>query len=194
MASQPVEGVWTLVRSWHAGATLPYEVIAVLSSTLTTAVIGWHLLSKDAQGARGAMRPTSALFATLLAGSAVLSYAYAKTDVMSAAGVLYALVTYEALQRLLARSTEWPRPILSAACVAVLGVSLLWAVRTAGLQYQLERAAFGARTEWVREGGFVIDAHTNTAVASSLRRQALTRVHTNPYLLPPSAARIWGEP
>ena len=36
----------------------------------------------------------------MLAGSAVLSYAYAKSEIMSAAGVFYALVVYLAVREL----------------------------------------------------------------------------------------------
>jgi hypothetical protein len=64
-----------------------------------------------------------------------------------------------------------------------------------GLQYRLQRGAFEARSEWVLR----MPPYSEAPVVSGaqlmlhLRDEALHRGRTNPYLLWPPLARLWGE-
>jgi hypothetical protein len=132
-----------------------------------------------------------------LGGSAVLSYAYAKSEIMSAAGVFYALVVYLAAAEFLRVARTATRASLRIPVVlAVLLVSSAWAFRAAGLQYRLQRGAFDARSEWVLR---MPPYHDPPVPASDIRLtprlqdEALHRGRTNPYLLWPRYSRLWGE-
>ncbi|HKC39509.1 MAG TPA: hypothetical protein VKC15_08235, partial [Gemmatimonadales bacterium] len=125
------------------------------------------------------------------------SYAYAKSEIMSAAGVFYALVTYLAVRELAEVLITKTRPSMRATVVlAVLFVSTAWGWRAMGLQYRLQRGAFEARSEWVLR----MPPYSNPPIPSSAARltprlldEALHRGRTNPYLLWPPYARLWGE-
>jgi hypothetical protein len=80
--------------------------------------------------------------------------------------------------------------------VLVLFVSTAWGWRAMGLQYRLQRGAFEARSEWVLR----MPPYSNPPVPSSAARltprlldEALHRGRTNPFLLWPPYARLWGE-
>ena len=134
----------------------------------------------------------------VLGGSAVLSYAYAKSEIMSAAGVFYALVAYLALREAIAVlvSLELTAVRRTVIFLAVLLVSSAWAWRAVGLQYRLQRGAFEARSEWVLR---MPPYHDPPVPASDVRLtprmqdEALHRGRTNPFLLWPRYARLWGE-
>jgi len=134
----------------------------------------------------------------VLAGSALLSYAYAKSEIMSAAGVFYALVVYYATREFIEvlpyhAGSGFSRTI---AIVAVLFVTSAWGWRAIGLQYRLQRGAFEARSEWVLRMPPYSSPPVPAAdmrVTPRLQDEALHRGRTNPYLLWPWYARLWGE-
>ena len=79
---------------------------------------------------------------------------------------------------------------------AILLVSTAWAWRAMGLQYRLQRGAFEARSEWVLR----MPPYSDPPVPASQARltpkmldEALHRGRTNPFLLWPPYARLWGE-
>src|SRR5688572_1992715 len=129
--SQPEMGQWTIVEAWRDGEVPPVFWVSVSTSLATTALIGWYLLTRGSTGMRRWREPVPFVFLALLASNAVLSYAYAKTEVVSLAGAFYALVAFLAmadlLQRPLARSPA--RTLLVAACLAALASG--WALRSA---------------------------------------------------------------
>ena len=80
--------------------------------------------------------------------------------------------------------------------VLIMLVSSAWAWRATGLQYRLQRGAFEARSEWILRlppygNPPVPDAEAR--LTARLRDEALHRGRTNPYLLWPPYARLWGE-
>jgi hypothetical protein len=173
----------------------------------------------------------------VLAGTAVLSYAYAKSEIMSAAGVFYALVVYFAVRELgevLVRLKPDPTPRVRSAfsnpvgsafsnpvgsafsnpvgsafsnpvgsafrrtivIVLVLFVGTAGAWRAMGLPDRLQRGALEARSEWVlRMPPFSPPAvqPSDARLTPRLLDEALHRGRTNPFLLWPPYARLWGE-
>ena len=134
---------------------------------------------------------------TVLVGSAILSYAYAKSEIMSAAGVFYTLVVYLAVRELAEVFITKTRPSLRVVVVlAIAFVSTAWAWRAMGLQYRLQRGAFEARSEWVLRMPPYSPPPVQPAAARLTPRlldEALHRGRTNPFLLWPPYARLWGE-
>src|SRR5213075_3290579 len=121
--SQPVAGQWTAFQPWDPVAPPLFFLNDIGTSLAATGIIVWYM-ARLRQSGRSATRRASAgwtdryavcpggqarrhwrdpaalvMLATLV-GSAVLSYAYAKSEIMSAAGVFYALVVYFAVREL----------------------------------------------------------------------------------------------
>src|SRR5262249_52889017 len=121
------------------------------TSLVATAAVVWYLWRRrPPDGRRHWREPAPLAMVAVLVGSAVLSYAYAKSEIMSAAGVFYALVVYFAVRELAEVMITKTRPSFRVVVVlAIAFVSTAWAWRAMGLQYRLQRGAFEARSEWV---------------------------------------------
>jgi hypothetical protein len=196
--SQPIAGQWTAVGALKAGDFQQlFYLNDICTSLVATALAVWYMSTRGANGRRRWRDPIPLTSLAVLAGSAALSYAYAKSEIMSAAGVFYALVVFlavaELARRLAAGTSESLRlPVL----VIVLCISSAWAFRAVGLEYRLQRGAFDARSEWVLRMPPYHDPpvpETDARLTLRLRDEALYRGRTNPYLLWPRFGRLWGE-
>ena len=212
--SQPIAGQWTAFQPWDPAAPPLFFLNDIGTSLVATAIVAWYMARRrPPDGRRRWLDPAPLVMLATLAGSAVLSYAYAKSEIMSTAGVFYALVVYLAVRELAERVVRLPEvrlqpdtidssdSVVSAfrrtiIIVAVLFVSSAWAWRAMGLQYRLQRGAFEARSEWVLR----MPPYNNPPIPASEARltpklldEALHRGRTNPYLLWPPYARLWGE-
>lgn len=197
--SQPIAGQWTAFQTWDAQAPPLFYLNDIGTSLVATGVIVWYMARRRPPDGRRRWRgPAPLVMLAVLGGSAVLSYAYAKSEIMSTAGVFYALVVYFAARELIEVISYRVTSGLSATLllVAILFVSSAWAWRAIGLQYRLQRGAFDARSEWVLR----MPPYNNPPVPLAQMRlsprmqdEALHRGRTNPYLLWPWYARLWGE-
>ncbi len=204
--SQPIAGQWTALAAWDPQAPPLFFLNDIGTSLVATAVVVWYLWRRrPPDGQRHWREPAPLAMFAVLVGSAVLSYAYAKSEIMSAAGVFYALVVYLAVRELtevLVRLKPDPTNQVGSAfrrtivLVLVLFVSTAWAWRAMGLQYRLQRGAFEARSEWVLRLPPFSPPPIPPAEARLTPRlldEALHRGRTNPFLLWPPYARLWGE-
>jgi hypothetical protein len=222
LLSQPVAGQWTAFAPWDPAAPPLFFLNDIGTSLVATTLIGWYFARRRPPDGRRRWRdpvPLSMLAALL--GSAVLSYAYAKSEIMSTAGVFYALVVYFAVRELIEvlsvrlraeptgvfpglRAADHLRHESSvgsafrriAVLIIVLVISTAWAWRAMGLQYRLQRGAFEARSEWVlRMPPFSQPpvSPDDARLTPRLLDEALHRGRTNPFLLWPPYARLWGE-
>jgi hypothetical protein len=204
--SQPIAGQWTALAAWDPQAPPFFFLNDIGTSLVATAVVVWYVWRRrPLDGRRHWREPAPLVMVAVLVGSAVLSYAYAKSEIMSAAGVFYALVVYLAVRELaevLVRLKPDPtNPVGSAfrrtvVLLLVLFVSTAWAWRAMGLQYRLQRGAFEARSEWVlRLPPFSPPPipPADARLTPRLLDEALHRGRTNPFLLWPPYARLWGE-
>jgi hypothetical protein len=196
--SQPIAGQWTAFAPWDPEAPPLFFLNDIGTSLVTTAVVVWYLRRRRApDGGRRWRDPVPLAMTAVLVGSAVLSYAYAKSEIMSAAGVFYALVVYLAVSELAEVLITKTRSSLHVpVLLAILFVSTIWGWRAIGLQYRLQRGAFEARSEWVlRMPPFSLPpvSATEARLTPRLQNEALHRGRTNPFLLWPPYARLWGE-
>jgi hypothetical protein len=204
--SQPIAGQWTAFAPWDPQAPPLFFLNDIGTSLVATAVVVWYLSRRRPPDGRRRWRdPPPLAMVAVLVGSAILSYAYAKSEIMSAAGVFYALVVYLAVRELtevLVRLKPDPTNRMGSAfkrtiaIVLVLLVSTAWAWRAVGLQYRLQRGAFEARSEWVLRMPPFSPPPVQPAEARLTPRlldEALHRGRTNPFLLWPPYARLWGE-
>jgi hypothetical protein len=196
--SQPIAGQWTAFAPWDPQAPPLFFLNDIGTSLVATGIVVWYMSRRRAPDGRRRWRdPAPLTLLAVLAGSGVLSYAYAKSEIMSAAGVFYALVVYLAVRELAeVQITRTPSSLRVAVLVLALVVSSAWGFRAMGLQYHLQRGAFEARSEWILR----MPPYANPPVPAGESRlvprlldEALHRGRTNPFLLWPPYARLWGE-
>ena len=196
--SQPVAGQWTAFAPWDPNAPPLFFLNDIGTSAAATAGVIWYMARRRApDGRRRWLDPAPLVMLALVAGSALLSYAYAKSEIMSAAGVFYALVVYFAVRELTeVLITRASRSMRAPVLLATILVAGAWGWRAMGLQYRLQRGAFEARSEWVLRMPPYNEPPVplpNARLTPRLLDEALHRGRTNPYLLWPPYARLWGE-
>jgi len=194
--SQPVVGQWTAVRAYMNGELtriVNLYLIEVTTSAAATALIAWYVLGRRRpEGARRYREPVPLAACAVLVASAGLSYAYAKSEIMSSAGVLYALTAYAAAAEALPAMTRKPLTTVIPALAVIAVICGGWGVRSVGLQYKLQRAAFEARREWVlRMPPYRLSPSRLARLTPRLRQEALLRSRANPLMLPRRAALMW---
>ena len=197
VASEPRFGVYRLLSSLDAGTWAPVLAIQLASSLIVSMVILIH--------ARAVMRrPWSswteetrmfALAAAVVAVSALLCATYIKEEILSTAGVFYAVAAYLAMHRLFALAGESRlRAAMIAACILI--AAPLWGFRTVGTHYELRRTAFVTRNDWVLDAIEPSGEGTSPADRgrfSKLRSEAVRHRATSPSFLPRWGERYWGE-
>jgi hypothetical protein len=201
--SEPRAGIWTIPAELARGRIAGGTIINVVSSTVTTALIGWFVVSRV-----GAWRPAFAqalrrgrlpferddqivvVSLAVIVANAVISYGYTKDEIMGPGGVFYALAACAAVAALITRVNL--RPVhLAAIGVALLVASTGWVVRTAGLHYQMHLMTFYDRNEWVYVDDWLVNQRSapateaGKALVRQLRQDALEHATVNPYLLSP---------
>ena len=152
--AEPRSGVFQATAAWLNDEPLRREMLPVLTSVVTTALVGWaaitHLVRR--QPLDGTTR-FLAIFPVVLVANAVMSFAYTKDEIMSVAGVFYALAAYGAVRYLM--TTVSPAPgaaaVVTALLVAVLATG--WSVRAAGVHYVLRSQAIKHQIDWVELPG-----------------------------------------
>jgi len=205
LLSQPQVGRFTVASAWNSGALPPVFIVQIGSSLLTSLLIAWYAFSRAPSGARRWREPAVLTLAVVVAVSALMSYAYAKDEIISTAGVFYAVAAYVSLRSLIDASSvgaAFRRPAATWAggllVVIALAVSSAWAIRSAGFHFQLRRAAFDARAEWAyilsptAPQTWPKDPHTRQVV-SRMRQEALLHPTATPAMLPKWTELWWGE-
>jgi hypothetical protein len=199
--SEPRGGVFVFFRAWSLGDVPPRMWINVVSSTITTALIGiaaWRLLGPAKVSA---FRRTDAVdqdllvCVSLLAASAVASFANAKDEIMSVAGIFYALAAFWAVRDLLTRGLRAAPAVALALALVVAGSG--WSMRTVGVNHVLRAQAFAFHNDWAwipddmqRRGRWPSNPSTRKVVLD-LRDQSLRMPIVNPWFVPRWADRVF---
>ncbi len=177
--AEPRGGVWQFVSGISQGSLQTWSVVNVLTSTLTTAALGWYVAGRARDWLRGSIadddRPVL-LFLAILPANALLCVVYVKDVVMSPAGVFYALAAAVALRECVQRATRMMPARTSIWTVAMLAViSAGWGWRLLGIHYSLRAAAADVRAEWAFEDEWEAASHTriNTPEGVSLKQTLL---------------------
>ena len=197
--SEPQAGVFAAVRAWLDDRVMPRVVIPLATSLATTALIVWAAAGPVRRREWSDGQRLIALGAAVIAANAVLSFAYTKDEVMSTAGVFYALAAYAGMRTALTspqtgRTRAFLVPILL--CVLACG----WAVRAAGLHYVLRSQAIKHQVDWVelpgrwqRSGQWPHDPRQRELVLR-LRQEAVHLAIPNTRIDRPEwPARLWSE-
>jgi hypothetical protein len=196
LLSQPQVGRFTAIAAWNSGSMPPVFIVQIGSSLLTSLLIAWYVFSRGPSGSRRWREPVVLTFFAVLGVSALMSFAYAKDEIVSAAGVFYAVAAYMAARELLAvRPPSWVGALLVVVCLAG---SSAWAVRSAGLHLRLRHGAFESRAEWayilspLLPATWPKDPHTRQVVAR-IRDEVLLHPTVAPAMLPKWTESWWGE-
>ena len=145
--SEPQAGVFAAVRAWLEGRVMPRVIIPLATSLATTGLIAWAATDALRRRAWTDGLRLIALGAAVIVANAVLSFAYTKDEVMSTAGVFYALAAYAGMRAALASPQAVVVPVLL--CLIACG----WAVRAAGLHYVLRSQAIKHQVDWAELPG-----------------------------------------
>jgi hypothetical protein len=196
LLSQPTAGQWTVVHAWQQGSVPPVYFVEIASSVMTTVLVLWYLGGRGPSGRRRWREPLPMTFVLVLGASAALSYAYAKDEIVSSAGVFYALLAYAALRETLTRlPVSWRAVPVALLVVALSGA---WAMRAAGLHLKLRHAAFDARSDWAfvlypaNRPRWPADPHT-LRIVTRMREESVLQRTIAPALLPAWTELWWGD-
>jgi dolichyl-phosphate beta-glucosyltransferase len=197
--SEPQAGLFLATAAWLDGDMPPRLVLGLISSVITTVIIAWAAVRMLRDRGSREHAPLMVVFGAVLAANAVLSFAYTKNEIMSVAGVFYALAAYAGMRLLLARAAGIGRFTAAALAVVVLVAGTAWTVRSVGLHHVLRTQAFKHRNDWAllpglwHRNGRWPDDPRQQRLLQQLRRQALDRRPPNPESEPAWAYDVWGE-
>lgn len=145
MASEPRAGRFQFIQALTLGNVPVWMWLHVVSSVLTTAVVGTGLARIRTRPHRD--RVIAAFGCVLVVGGSALAFLYTRDRIGLPAGIGYAMLVYVAVSALLEdiRPSRWR---FAAAMIAVLG--LCWSVRSAEMFVALRDTAWDYRQEWNR--------------------------------------------
>jgi hypothetical protein len=198
--AEPRSGVFEGVRAWIQNAPLLRVALLIATSSATTALLAWTAVRRLTR--RAPLDDTARfafVFLAVLAANAVLSFAYTKDEIMSTAGVFYALATFGAMREGLTAAIAARRPYLGAAAALMLCLLTVgWTVRSVGVHYLLRSQALKHQLDWVdlpdtwrREGEWPNDPAAQ-ALVLRLRAEAVHLVVPNTRLSRPEwPSRLW---
>lgn len=199
--SEPRFGYYQVLAAREAGAVNPVVVINIAASLVVTLLILARAIA--AVRTRGAdpngERKVLAVGAIVIAASAALCATYIKDDIISTAGVFYAVMAFYAVRWAIdtaADHSSWPRAAVVCACL--LAASSLWAFRAVGTHFELRKVAFITRNDWAIQDGTRLSGGDRAPAedrvrAMRLRSDALRQAVTSPAFLPKWGDRYWIE-
>jgi hypothetical protein len=154
--AEPRRGIFHFVGQWMEGQFWPGTVLTVSIVTLTTLIMLTAAAARLRRWRRHGLTRADQMvliFLGVLAANAVVSFPYQKDEIMSVAGVLYAIAATVSLQAI----TEWfaaapRRPLVSIlAGVMMLALGTGWSLRYLDLLYHLNLTAVRNQADWLFE-------------------------------------------
>ena len=194
--AEPRRGTWHFVAAWLQNDLRPSQWLVVGTTTLTTVVVAAFAVARLPRWWRAPVPPRERLvilFAAVLVANAAISFAYTKDDIMSPAGLLYALALFSVVSTLLSRAAGALRAGALAVLLTVLGCG--WTIRVLDVPYALLISALRNQTDWARidqwkeQNRFDQTASAYEPLIAALRTEALRMHVPNPYLY--RRLRLW---
>jgi hypothetical protein len=189
--SEPQDGVFVGTANWLEGTRLLRFGIPIVSSVLMTGLIVWAAARRLIRQELDDSARLLFVFFAILAGNAVLSYAYAQDEIMSIAGCFYALAAFVAIRDTIERVPATSRLVGLACAVCVCALAATWSIRAAGVHYVLRSQANKHQADWVA----LPDAwrRQGTWPTDPARQEVLRRLHGDAVRLELPNTRI-GQP
>jgi hypothetical protein len=178
----------------------PQAYLTVGSSLVMTLVIVAAVIARWRRGGSLERADRLALVgAVVIASNAVLSFSYAKDDIVAVAGVFYAVMAFAAIRTTIAWTRTGGVVAAVVGSVLLLALGSAWAVRSSGVHYVTSEHAFRARNDWAelplrwqRNGRWPTDPKP-LALIETLRNEALSSAVPNPQLAPEWRERWYGD-
>ena len=176
--AEPRGGVWAFVRALTIGIPEAWQVVNVVTSTLTTLLIAGYVAGRLPAWRARAFTDTDrfvVMFLVLVPANALFAAAYEKDVIMSPAGMFYAAAAYAVLRELaasgngarsaspLAGSPRLPSRRAVAPLLLLL-ISIGWTVRFVGIHDSLRVRASAVRDEWAFYDDWAREQKTDTSL------------------------------
>ena len=198
--AEPRQGVYALLAAWREGEIHPVVLINMISSAATTALLIWYAaarLPRRRSGWSDADRAFVAACAAFVVNAA-FNAVYIKDEIMSPAGLFYAIAAFVAVRALIDSLPTRSVAAISLVTGLLVAIAGLWTFRAIGDHYQLRYHAFITRNDWVEV--LRPDKHDewpNNAdeftLTQRIRAEAIRRRTTSPTFMPRWADRYWVE-
>jgi hypothetical protein len=198
--AEPRQGVYVLLAAWRGGEIHPVVIINIISSAATTALLIWYAAARLPRS-RSAWSDADRAFVAACAAftvNAAFNAVYIKDEIMSPAGLFYAITAFIAVRALIDSLPGRSVAATSLVTCCLLALATLWTFRAIGDHYQLRYHAFITRNDWVDV--LRPDTHddwpenpTELAITKRLRAEAIGRRTTSPSFMPRWADRYWVE-
>jgi hypothetical protein len=198
--AEPRQGVYALLAAWREGEIHPVVLINVISSSATTALLIWYAAARlpRRRPAWSQADRTFVAACTAFIVNAAFNAVYIKDEIMSPAGLFYAIATFVAVRALIDSLPTRTAAATSLATCFLVAVAALWTFRAIGDHYQLRYHAFITRNDWVdvlrpdKHDDWPEDP-TELAITKRIRAEAIGRRTTSPSFMPRWADRYWVE-
>ena len=197
---EPRNGIFTGVAMWLGGDVPPRIYLTVVSTTATTLLIAWAAVARFRRRApAGRYEQLIVVSAAVLAANAVLSFPYTKDEIISVAGVFYALAAFAAARIVLERVQTVRRPVaIGVVSLCLLLLASSWVVRSAGIHHTLRLQAFRHRNDWTE---VALQARREQQPPDPRARALVLQLHDrivemnvpNPHLMPEWRIRWFGD-
>jgi hypothetical protein len=149
--SEPQAGLFVGVKAWLDGRIPARETLGIASSLVTTTLIAIAAASSLRRyRLADASDRLIIVFFGVLAANAILSFAYVKDDIMSAAGAFYGFAAYAAVRQIAARAPAagWVAAFMA---TVLLATSTMWSIRSLGIHHVARTYAFKTRNDWASQ-------------------------------------------
>lgn len=196
----PRSGTLLIARAAATENVRPWMIVNVLSSLAATLLVVWYAVRCTWLQPVGRWTYGQRLLfvsAGVIAANAVISYPYAKDQVMSTAGLFMAVAVAAAIASLIQSP---PRPLVgrAAAFLLIAAVSVIWSWRVIGIQHHLALAAVTHRNDWAAVDPAMVAEREDggpelAALLSSLRTSAIRRVPAYPHVRTVELMEEWVE-
>jgi hypothetical protein len=172
----------------------------VISSSATTALLIWYAAARlpRSRSAWSEADRTFVAACTAFIVNSAFNAVYIKDEIMSPAGLFYAIATFVAVRALIESRPTRTLAATSVATCFLITVAALWTFRAVGVHYQLRYQAFTTRNDWVEV--LRPDKHADwpenadeLAVTQRIRTEAIGRRTTSPSFMPRWTDRYWVE-
>lgn len=153
LLAEPRNGQFVAMAAWVGGDLRPVHVVTIVASLMATSFIVRFLIARlrarQTVGLDDHLRMI-VVAGAVAAGNAAFCLVYVKDEIMSTAGVFYALAVYTAVRGLLVDLEQRPfRPVAAAtAAVLLLAAGAAWDMRVMSLHYRLYETTIVTRGEW----------------------------------------------
>jgi hypothetical protein len=196
--AEPRGAVWQFVRGVTRGELETWQLVNVVTSTLTTAIVAWYIARRAPSWRRRDVSEDDRvvlLFLAVLPVNALLCVVYVKDVVMSPAGVFYALAATVAIRELLIVDRSAVTRSARVWAVALLAIiSTGWGWKLLGIHYSLRARAAETRAEWAYEDEWEAANRVSLATPDALAlKRALIDDAMGNRKAPPQLQMPWAE-